>query len=142
MLVLINKLTGNFKCDSLLTNLHGGTHVKHHVGNDCYRKLRITRVILHRNLVMAIVIRNIFSILVKTTITLDALADSADSVRKYTSFFFIFYFIYIYIYIYICLWFRASCFNSLIIQQDATIYSPLRYTLHVSGDNHTHHQEY
>jgi len=61
---------------------HGGTHVEPHVGNDCYRKLRVTRVILHRNLVTAIIIRNIFSIVVKTVITLDALTDNADSVRK------------------------------------------------------------
>ena len=65
-------------------NLHIRKHVEHHVGNECYRNLRKTRVILHRNLVMAIVIRNIFTILVKTLITLDALTDSEDSVRNYT----------------------------------------------------------
>lgn len=43
-----------------------------------YRKLRITRVILHRNLVTAIVIRNAFTIVVKTLIILDALSDSEN----------------------------------------------------------------
>jgi len=43
-----------------------------------YRKLRVTRVILHRNLIMAIVIRNTFSIVVKTAINLDALTPSEN----------------------------------------------------------------
>jgi len=46
-----------------------------------YRNLRKTRVILHRNLITAIVIRNIFTIVVKTVITLDALTDSEDYIN-------------------------------------------------------------
>jgi hypothetical protein len=40
---------------------------------------------LHRNLITAIVIGNVFNIVVKTVIILDALADSTEGVRKYTT---------------------------------------------------------
>jgi hypothetical protein len=65
-------------------NLHGGTHLEPHVGNDCYRKLWVTRVILHRNLIMAIVIGNTFSIVVKMVINTDALLIGEERVRDYT----------------------------------------------------------
>jgi hypothetical protein len=65
-------------------NLHGVTHVEPHVGNVCYSKLRVTRVILHRNLITAIVIRNVFSIVVKIEINTDAVLDKNNTVRNYT----------------------------------------------------------
>jgi hypothetical protein len=65
-------------------NLHGRSHVEPHVGNVCYRKLRVTRVILHRNLITATAIRDIFSIVVKIAINTDALLDKDNTVRNDT----------------------------------------------------------
>lgn len=42
-------------------------------------KLRILRVILHRNLLIAIIIRNILSIIAKTVVILDELKPSSES---------------------------------------------------------------
>jgi len=50
----------------------------------CYRKLRVTRVTLHRNLILSIIVRNSFSIAVKVVIILDAISDKSVSI--YTSF--------------------------------------------------------
>lgn len=47
-----------------------------------FSKLRILRVILHRNLLLAVVCRNIFSIVVKTTLILDQLDSEEDSVMQ------------------------------------------------------------
>ncbi|XP_069700364.1 calcitonin gene-related peptide type 1 receptor-like isoform X2 [Periplaneta americana] len=41
-----------------------------------YKKLRVTRVVLHRNLILCIVIRNAFSIAVKTAVYLESLGET------------------------------------------------------------------